>query len=299
MSTMASQITSVSVVYSTVCSGPNQRKHQSSASLAFVRGIHRWPVNSSHKGPVTRNIYPFDDVIMLAIFLPDDWQYNDTSWHSKQCSELNDDDPPAFSLGAILVVVVIGGIMAAIGAIVRSYMWTRRRHLRAGAVVVVPTTQVGPAPPHQCYPPQPYPQQAQPYPQQAQPYPQQPQAYTAQYTNSRPYPVQQYTNSVAYNGSTTNAMPPPAPSSYVSHPPTPNGTSTVYWNPAASFQEPPPPTNTDDPPPPPYEQATNMKKFWWYGITSYLCVLTAMKTRFSRSRSKFPTWLELCNNHIS
>ena len=40
------------------------RKHQSSASLAFVRGIHRCPVNSPHKGPVTRKVLPFDDVIM-------------------------------------------------------------------------------------------------------------------------------------------------------------------------------------------------------------------------------------------
>ena len=53
MSKMASQITSVLIVYLTVCSGPDQRKHHSSASLAFVRGIHRWPVNSPHKGPVT------------------------------------------------------------------------------------------------------------------------------------------------------------------------------------------------------------------------------------------------------
>ena len=41
-------------VYSTVYSGADQRRHQSSASLAFVRGFHRWPVNSTHKGPVTR-----------------------------------------------------------------------------------------------------------------------------------------------------------------------------------------------------------------------------------------------------
>ena len=40
-------------------------EHQSSASLAFVRGIHRWPVNSPHKGPVTRKMFPFDDVIMV------------------------------------------------------------------------------------------------------------------------------------------------------------------------------------------------------------------------------------------
>ena len=68
MSTMASQITSVSIVYSTVCSGPDQRKHQSSASLAFVREIHRWWVNSPHKWPVTPKLFPFDDVIMSICF---------------------------------------------------------------------------------------------------------------------------------------------------------------------------------------------------------------------------------------
>ena len=57
MSTMASQITSVSIIYSTVCSGPDQRKHQSSASLALVRGIHRRPVNSPHTGPVTPKMF--------------------------------------------------------------------------------------------------------------------------------------------------------------------------------------------------------------------------------------------------
>ena len=50
--------------YSNLCSGADQRKHQSSASMAFVRGIHQWPVNSPHKGPVTRKMFPFDDVIM-------------------------------------------------------------------------------------------------------------------------------------------------------------------------------------------------------------------------------------------
>ena len=54
MSGVASQITSVSSVYSNTCSGADRRNHQSSASLAFVRGIHRWPVDSPHKGPVTR-----------------------------------------------------------------------------------------------------------------------------------------------------------------------------------------------------------------------------------------------------
>ena len=54
MGMIASQIISLTVVYSTVYSGTNQRQHQSSTSLAFVRGIHRWPVNSPHKRPVTQ-----------------------------------------------------------------------------------------------------------------------------------------------------------------------------------------------------------------------------------------------------
>ena len=62
---MASQITSRTIVYSTVYSGKDERKHQSCASLALVRGIHRWPVNSPHKGPVMRKLFPFDDVIMI------------------------------------------------------------------------------------------------------------------------------------------------------------------------------------------------------------------------------------------
>ena len=62
---MTSQITSLTIVYTSVYLGANLRKHHSSASLAFVRGIHRWPVNSQHKGPVTRKMFPFDDVIMI------------------------------------------------------------------------------------------------------------------------------------------------------------------------------------------------------------------------------------------
>ena len=42
-----------------------KEKHQSPASLAFVRGIHRGPVNSPHKGPVTRKMFSFDDVNIL------------------------------------------------------------------------------------------------------------------------------------------------------------------------------------------------------------------------------------------
>ena len=64
MSTMTSQIISLIIVHSTVYSGTDQRKHQSSASLAFARGDQRWSVNSPHKGPVTRKMFPFDDVIM-------------------------------------------------------------------------------------------------------------------------------------------------------------------------------------------------------------------------------------------
>ena len=67
MTTMASQITSHTIVYSTVYSGTDQRKHQGSTSLAFVRGIHRWPVNSPHKWPVTRKMFPFDNVIMMHL----------------------------------------------------------------------------------------------------------------------------------------------------------------------------------------------------------------------------------------
>ena len=69
MSAMVSQSTSLTIVYSSVYSGADQRKHQRSPSLAFVRGIHRWPVNSAHKEPVTRKMFPFDDVIMYFVDL--------------------------------------------------------------------------------------------------------------------------------------------------------------------------------------------------------------------------------------
>ena len=68
MGAMASQITSLIIVYSTVYSGADQRKHQSSTSLAFVRAIQRWPVNSPHKWPVPRKMFPFDDVIMCICY---------------------------------------------------------------------------------------------------------------------------------------------------------------------------------------------------------------------------------------
>ena len=68
MGAMVSQITRFTIVYSTVYSSANQSKHESSASLAFVRGIHRWLVNSPHKRPVTRKVFPLDGVIMDILF---------------------------------------------------------------------------------------------------------------------------------------------------------------------------------------------------------------------------------------
>ena len=65
MGAMASQITSLTIVYSNVYSGADEKKYQSSASPAFVRGIHWWPVKSPPKGPVTHKMFPFDDVIMF------------------------------------------------------------------------------------------------------------------------------------------------------------------------------------------------------------------------------------------
>ena len=78
MGAITSQITSLTIVYSNICSDADQRKHQSSASLAFVWGIHRWPVNSPHKWPVTRKMFPFDDVITIRA-----WVNNHI--HVKQC----------------------------------------------------------------------------------------------------------------------------------------------------------------------------------------------------------------------
>ena len=66
MGAIASQITSLKIIYSTVYSDTDDRKHQSSASLVFVWRIRRWPVNSPHKWPVTRKMFPFDDVIMFG-----------------------------------------------------------------------------------------------------------------------------------------------------------------------------------------------------------------------------------------
>ena len=85
---MASQITSLTIVYSTVYSGTDQRKHQSSASLAFVQGSHRWPVNSPHKWRVMRKMFPFDD-IMYVKFLFDNFGFCQmfNTFH-KHCSSI-------------------------------------------------------------------------------------------------------------------------------------------------------------------------------------------------------------------
>ena len=66
MGAITSQITSLTIVYSTVISDADRRKHQSSVSLPFMRGIHRGPVNSSHKWPVMRKRFLFDDVIIIC-----------------------------------------------------------------------------------------------------------------------------------------------------------------------------------------------------------------------------------------
>ena len=69
MGAIASQITSLAIFYPSVYSDADQINHQSSVSLAFVRGIHWGPVNSPHKWPVTRKMFSFDDVIMRPSYL--------------------------------------------------------------------------------------------------------------------------------------------------------------------------------------------------------------------------------------
>ena len=66
MSTMASQIISLSIVCSTVCSGADQRKTSKLRVTGLCVGNSPEPVNSPHKGPVTRKMFPFDDVIMQS-----------------------------------------------------------------------------------------------------------------------------------------------------------------------------------------------------------------------------------------
>ena len=70
MGAMAPEIMSITIVYSTIYSGADQGKYEWSASLAFVRGFYWWPLNSPHKWPVTRKMFPFDDVIIYRMDPP-------------------------------------------------------------------------------------------------------------------------------------------------------------------------------------------------------------------------------------
>ena len=64
MFAMASQITSLTIDYSTVNSWRRSKKTSKLYVTGLVRGIHRRPVNSPNKGPVTWKMFSFDDVIM-------------------------------------------------------------------------------------------------------------------------------------------------------------------------------------------------------------------------------------------
>ena len=86
MSATASQFTTLTIVDSTIYLGTDQSKHQSSALLAFVRGIHWWPVNSLHKGPVMRKMFPFDGVIMNITHSVVDFR-NPVSRETSLCDE--------------------------------------------------------------------------------------------------------------------------------------------------------------------------------------------------------------------
>ena len=86
MGAIASQITSLTLVYPIVYSGADQRKYQSSASLAFVWGIHRRPVNSPHKWPVTRKNFH----LMTSSCNPEYLQCGKIAWHHMMSLSLNE-----------------------------------------------------------------------------------------------------------------------------------------------------------------------------------------------------------------
>ena len=73
---------------STVCLDTNTNKHQSSASLAFVWGIHWWPVNSPHKGPVTRKMFPLFDNVITEICYRWRLHFFNSTWHSSYTVKL-------------------------------------------------------------------------------------------------------------------------------------------------------------------------------------------------------------------
>ena len=108
MGVIASQFTSLTIVFLTVYLDTDQRKHQSSASLTFVRGIHRRPVNSPHKWPVTRKMFPFDDVIMnSSVQSLDDKRV--TFWCQASCmfdTRLDHNDDIARTLRQQIIAVI-------------------------------------------------------------------------------------------------------------------------------------------------------------------------------------------------
>ena len=90
MSTMASQINSLAIVYSAVYS---RRRSKKTSKLRVTRlrvGNLPWPVNSPHKGPVKRKMFPFDDVIMTVYSFQDighGWGMRCWVWHTQETSE--------------------------------------------------------------------------------------------------------------------------------------------------------------------------------------------------------------------
>ena len=70
MSAMASQITSLTIVYSSVYSGADQRKKSKLRVTGLCEGNSPVTSESLHKGPVMRKMFPFDDVIMSYIGFP-------------------------------------------------------------------------------------------------------------------------------------------------------------------------------------------------------------------------------------
>ena len=123
MGTITSQITSITIVYSTVYSDADHRKYESSASLAFVRGIHRGPVNFPHKWPVTRKMFQVDDVIMSCppTSRPAPLPLLTQALDAQVCHKASMSESPAFKLILQIVIMSISGEIALI--------WTSRNPL--------------------------------------------------------------------------------------------------------------------------------------------------------------------------
>ena len=110
MGAMTSQITGGLTVCSTVCSGADQRKHQSSASLAFVTGIHRWPEVSPHKGPITRKIFSFSGIIMfrnISVSAPGGLIHHNKSYGIPDMNQNTNSLPCMLILGGIIYPMVM------------------------------------------------------------------------------------------------------------------------------------------------------------------------------------------------